>query len=238
MQPYRTGKPHASGCDQCAPQGAGHHLCQAPGCQNVAGDRQAARHATAEEYAAIPDGLKPLDGIAHMSVYGCDDCAEDAFTPFCDHTPPPAPPCPTCGATGDDPCTKKDRATPRNGWHSARTVSQPEPCTHAHREGCEIFTGCQCAGDDEAPARPRRMPAAGPGPDVSGLTIPVFAAQMHAAQHGIPWDRVAEARSMFTQDNRPAIQYTVRQHDAAGHVLYDDHGHEITETVLVPLQVA
>lgn len=240
MQPYRTAKPHdAAECDQCTPNGPGHHLCQGPdGCNEVA-TAQTQRHATQAEYDAIPEAFKPRDGYATIPVFGCDDCADDgAFDPFCDHATPPAPPCPKCGADGDAPCTKKDRTTPRGkGWHEERTGPAIEPCHHAHREDCEIFTGCQCAGDNPVPARTPRGMLSAVEPDTSGLTIPIHIAQMVLAQAGVPWPTVISARSILTQDNRPAIgaqAYRVEE----GHRAYDDHGHPIVQDYVVPLPSA
>lgn len=154
MQPYRTARVHdAAACPACAPDGPGHHLCQGPGdCAQVA-TVQTRRHATAAEYDAIPDTLRPRDGYAMVAVFGCDDCADGGvFDPFCVHAPAPAPPCPRCGAQGEQPCTKNNGGA-RAGWHSVRAGAPIEVCRHAHRADCEVFTGCQCTGDDPPPVR-------------------------------------------------------------------------------------
>lgn len=238
MQPYRTAKPHdPAACDRCSLNGPGHRLCQGPdGCSEIA-TAQTRRHATQAEYDAIPEALKPRDGYATMPVFGCDDCADDGqFDPFCDHAPVPAPPCPKCAAEGDAPCTKKDRATPRTkGWHDGRTGPIIEPCHHAHREECAVFTGCQCTGDDPAPTRtPRAAGTNGPAPDISGLTVPVHIAQMVLAQAGYSWPTVTRAYSLQTQDNRPAIGADVHVYES-GHLQYDQHGHPLVQNVVVPI---
>jgi hypothetical protein len=237
MQPYRTAKPHASGCDQCAPTGPGHMLCQGPDGCNEAATTQTQRHATGAEYDAIPEGLKPIDGYAVVAVFGCDDCAEDgAFTPFCEHPEAVPVPCPKCQAAGDAPCTGKN-GKPRGAWHRARYDAQPQPetCTHAHRETCNVFNGCQCTGDDQPPVRtPRGVDTSGPGPDTSGLTVPVHIAQMVLAQAGHPWATVARAYSLQTQDNKPAIGADVHVYEG-GRLQYDGHGHPLVQTVVVPI---
>ncbi len=234
MQPYRTAKPHATGCDQCASTGAGHHLCQGDGCTEVA-TAQTQRHATQAEYDAIPEGLKPIDGYAVVPVFGCDDCAEGGkFTPFCSHAAPDAPPCPKCHASGEDPCMAKN-GDPRWTSHTVRIQPQPEPCRHAHREDCEVFTGCVCASDDQPPVRiGRPADTAGPGPDVSGLTVPLHIAQMVLAQAGHPWATVVRAYTLQTQDNRPAIGAELHVYES-GHLQYDAHGHPLVQTVVVPI---
>lgn len=237
MQPYRTAKPHAPAtCTACAPNGPGHHLCQGPdGCSEVA-TTQTLRHATQAEYDAIPEGLKPLDGYAVRPVFGCDDCADDGvFSPFCDHTAEPVA-CPKCQAAGDAACTKKS-GKPRNAWHRARydTQPQPEPCLHAHREDCEVFAGCRCTGDDQAPARTPRGASPTPGPDLSGLTIPVHIAQMVLHQAGFPWTNVIKARSIKTQDNRDAIGAQAYQTGPDGQRVFDEHGHAAVLDVVTPI---
>jgi len=211
-------------------------LCQGPDGCNEAASAQTQRHATQAEYDAIPEGLKPLDGYATKPVFGCDDCADDgAFEPFCEHTPAPAPPCPTCGAAGDQPCTKKDRAASRaKGWHGGRTAPVAEPCRHAHREDCEIFTGCQCSSDDQPPARMPRGMLPELGPDISGLTVPVHIAQVVLAAAGYAWATVLSARDMQTQDNRAAIGAEVQVYES-GHLQYDNHGHPMMLSVVVPI---
>jgi hypothetical protein len=234
MQPYRTVKPHSPAeCPQCSPTGTGHQLCQ--GCDEIA-TSQTLRHATDAEYAALPEGLRPIDGLAQQTVYACDDCAEaPTFQGFCVHPEPAAVPCPKCKAAGDEPCTAKS-GDPRYAPHTVRALAQPtrETCTHAHRPDCEIFTDCQCTGDDQAPARPPRTLMHAAQVDVSGLTIPVPAAQMILAQAGTPWVTVVRAWNLRTQDDRPALAAEVQVYES-GHLQYDAHGHAVTTTIIVPM---
>lgn len=235
LQPYRSARPHtAAACRQCGPRGQGHHLCQAPGCHQVA-TTQVQRHATLADYNALPLKLAPADGVATRPVFACDDCAED-LEPFCVHEPVVLP-CPVCGAAGEAPCTKKDRTTPRASWHFNRPEPTVEPCTHAHREDCQVFTGCRCAGDDPLPVRAVRPPAAGlTGPNISGLTIPLHHAQMVLARAKIAWLSVVSVRSCLTQDNRPAIAVEVQQYTPEGTLEFDEHGHPVTveQTIALP----
>lgn len=145
-------KPHAADdCPLCTLRGSGHRACQT-GCGRHA-TVQHRRHATAQEYAAIPEGLRPIDGVAHVAVFTCEDCAPPAI---CEHLAPAASPCAACGAVGDAPCTKPD-GTPRPAPHSARAVPPPSAaCDHAHREDCDI-TSCRC-GEDQPAAREPRPP--------------------------------------------------------------------------------
>jgi hypothetical protein len=235
MQPPRNAKPHAgTACPDCAPTGPGHHLCQGNSCTEAA-SAQTQRHATQAEYDAIPESLKPIDGYAVVPVFGCDDCTETgAFTPFCSHPVPDAPPCPKCHASGEDPCTAKN-GDPRWISHAARIQPQPEPCKHAHRGDCPVFEGCQCSSDDEAPVRiARPADTASPGPDVSGLTVPLHIAQMVLAQADHPWAAVVRAYSLQTQDNRPAIGADVHIYEG-GHLQYDAHGRPLVQNVVVPI---
>lgn len=237
MQPYRAGKPHAgTNCPQCSPNSPGHHLCQGPDGCNEAATTQTQRHATQAEYDAIPESFKPLDGYAVLPVFGCDDCADEGhLAPFCDHTAQPVP-CPKCQAAGDAPCSKKS-GKPRDTWHRARYDAQPQPapCKHAHREDCEVFAGCQCSGDDQPPVRTPRGASPAAGPDTSGLTIPVYVAQMVLHQAGFPWTTVISARSIKTQDNRDAIGAEVYALGPDGNRTFDDHGHTITHDVIAPI---
>lgn len=144
-------KPHGPECPACGPTAPGHPACQA-GCGRHA-TVQHRRHATADEYAAIPQGLRPIDGVAHVAVFTCEDCEPSAI---CDHDIPPVPPCAGCGAIGEDPCTKPD-GTARATSHRARATPPPAVvCDHAHREDCDIV-GCRC-GDDQPPTREPRPP--------------------------------------------------------------------------------
>lgn len=242
---YRTVKPHAAdGSDCCARRGPGHHACQNPACPGAtenngagrAAGPQTRRHATTAEYAALPPGLTPIDGVCHQAVFMCDDCA-DTVDEICDHPPIPAPPCPACAAAGDDPCLEKDGKTPRRrGWHTGRQGPSMDPCRHAHRDTCPVFADCACTGDDPPPARPTRTVADGPGPDVSRLLIPPPAARLLLAEHGIGWERVREVASVRTQDNRPAIRAQAARTDDAGNPVRDEHGHEVLDEVVIVIE--
>jgi len=203
---------------------------------------QTSRHLTDAEYAALPENFLPIDGYAVTAVFGCDDCVDAApkFRGFCTHPEPEPVACPKCKAVGDAPCTMKN-GDPRWTPHQARVSAQPQqqPCRHAHRADCKVFTGCQCAADDQPPARPRtRMRAAAPGPEVSGLTIPVNVAQTVLAEAGHAWPSVISARSLLTQDNRPAIGAEVYTFDTDGTLMRDQHGRPVTHDVIVPLPTA
>ena len=245
MLGYRTVKPHtADGLACCAPRGPGHYACQNPACPGAhenqgagrAAGEQTRRHATAAEYAALPPGLTPIDGVCHMAVFMCDDCA-DEHAPFCEHPPIPAPPCPACGGAGDEPCLKKDGKTPRaKGWHTGRQAPAVDGCRHAHREDCPIFTGCVCTAADPPPTRPQRAADEGPGPDVSRLLIPAPAARVLLAEHGVDWERVREVASVWTQDTRPAIRAAVARIDDTGAPVRDEHGHELLDEVVIVVE--
>lgn len=241
---YRTVKPHAADAlDCCTLRGPGHYACQNPGCpgageNNGAGrpaGRQVRRHATAAEYAALPVGLMPIDGVCHRPVFMCDDCADDVDE-LCDHTPEPAAPCPKCHAEGDEPCLKRDGKTPRGGWHTGRQRPSTDPCSHAHREDCDIFTGCVCSADDQPPARPKRTVETGPEPGTSRLLIPPIAARVLLAEHGVDWTRVREVASVWTQDNKPAIRASVVRPDNTGQPVRDEHGHEILDEAVIVIE--
>lgn len=73
MQPYRVARPHEGDeCEHCAPNGEGHRLCQHGSCAAHA-EFQYQRHATPEEFAQIPEGLRPIDGVARRAVFVCAD---------------------------------------------------------------------------------------------------------------------------------------------------------------------
>lgn len=69
MQPYRIVKPHDD-CERCTPTGDGHQLCQHGTCDRMA-EVQYQRHAGPEEFASIPEGLRPIDGVATRAVFVC-----------------------------------------------------------------------------------------------------------------------------------------------------------------------
>ena len=87
VQPYRTARPHdPAECERCGPERPGHQLCQHDGCNQLA-EAQHRRHATAEEYDALPEALRPIDGIAHQAVYTCYDHEATRSAPTCTTTP-------------------------------------------------------------------------------------------------------------------------------------------------------
>lgn len=248
LLPYATVKPHdPADCRDCTRTAPGHQVCMNPTCpgrsENDGAGRvavfQVRRHATDDEYAALPLAHIPVDGIAHKAAFACDDCAELA-EPFCEHPPPSSPPCPVCQADGEAPCLKQDRRTPRWAWHSTRQHPQLERCDHAHRPDCGIFTGCACTGDDEPPARPAH-PATlindGNGPDVSRLLFDPAYAQLLLQQQGVHWWQVRRADSRLTQDNKPCLWAEVAQVDERGHIQFDEHGHEILSEVVIVIEV-
>lgn len=246
MLPYASAKPHDQAeCQHCGPRGQGHRLCQNPNCpgsgENGGAGRIATqmtlRHATEAEYAALPLSLTPIDGVARQAVFACDDCAEDALDPFCQHPEPDPVPCPTCGvADPASPCLKKDGATALPFRHSGRTDPPREICAHAHRPDCGVFDDCQCSADDQPPQRPPH-PAAPDGqfaPDVTRLLFDEAYAQIMLADKGVHWWQVREVASCFTQDNQPAMRAVYATVDERGHLVHDEHGHEVTaETVIV-----
>jgi hypothetical protein len=236
VQPYRTIKPHhPAECVECGPDRPGHQQCQSDGCDELA-VLQVQRHATADEYAALPESLMPIDGVCLIRVDMCEDCGETAAEPFCSHPVPSSVPCPKCQAAGDQPCLKKS-GEPRQTMHRARLDAQPQPeaCAHAHRPDCGIFTGCQCTGDDTPPERPKRPVGASNGPDISGLTMPLHLAQMLLASTQHPWTTVVRAWNQLSQDNRPQLAAEVYTLDENGHRVFDQHGHYVTTTIAIDL---
>lgn len=117
------------------------------------------RHATDAEFAAIPEKIRPIDGVATVAVHGCET---HELLPFCRHDGADPAACPTCGAT-DAPCTD-DQGAPRHRNHAARPApAPPQPCRHHHRADCPGHGGCACTDADEPPARPRYTPPPQPG---------------------------------------------------------------------------
>lgn len=245
LLPYAMIKPHdADECGHCTPRGPGHHRClnaNCPGRSENGGagrvaTRMTLRHATDAEYAALPLALTPIDGVARQAVLACDECAEDALEPFCEHPAPEPVPCPTCGVADPAlPCLKKDGNSPLPFRHSGRTDPLPEVCAHAHRSDCPVFDGCQCTADDPPPVRPKHPAADAPGPDVSRLLFDPALAQMLLAEHGVHWWQAREVASVYTQDNIPALQAQYATLDQAGHVRYDEHGHEVLDTLVIEI---
>jgi hypothetical protein len=194
-------------------------------------EAQHQRHLTAEEYDAIPEGLRPIDGYATKSVFTCGDCAPD---PFCEHPDAEPVPCPTCRAVPGYACLKADGG-PRLRPHPARAAAQPvsETCRHAHREDCD-HRACVCTGDGEQPVRPLRSAIpGGAAPDLSALGFPIEmlpVAMQWLAAHGIDRTLVRGGfRTGFTQSNEPAMLFDyVTAPD-------DGHGHEVVQLRIVPV---
>ena len=199
--------------------------------QNV--EAQYQRHATQAEYDALPEGLKPIDGVALIAVKTCGDCLPPDP---CQHQAAEPVPCPDCQAQPGKPCTGRNGG-PRPVPHATRAAAQPAPvtCRHAHRETCSDPRHCQCTGDDEPPRRAPRVilpPTAQDQAAALGLPPDMLP---HALQwltaHGIDPGKVRGGfRTGLTQDNRPAIlfDYVIGADDG--------HGHELVETRAVPIE--
>ena len=196
-------------------------------------EAQYQRHATAQEYDTLPDGLKPIDGIALVAVRCCGDCLPP---PICEHPDTTPAPCPDCHAEPGQPCTGRGGGT-RAIDHPARQAAQPQPetCTHAHRENCSDPRECACTGDDPAPSRiPRTFVAPTMHEQAAALGFPPqllpVAARLLADNH-IDVSRVRGGfRTGHTQDNRPAILF---DYATGGD---DGHGHETLETRVIPVE--
>lgn len=241
LQPYRHAKPHdPATCRQCAPTSPGHHLCQHPGCDQISSS-QVPRHATREEYDALPETHKPIDGILHQAVFACDDHGED-LEPFCRHPQPEPAPCPRCGSNGGEPCITKKGKT-KGGHHQARIDAQPPappPCRHAHREDCPIFDGCQCTHDDPLPERPKRIVPPPPPPGPAPVLLPIHG-ELRALleHHGVEIDRVVRTELLpdgqGTSTMLLTITMVVRQPN--GDLSYDEHGKPRTEITVIELRI-
>lgn len=244
LQPYRYARPHdPATCAACAPTapGPGHPLCQHPGgCGQVA-TAHLQRHATAQEYAALPERLTPIDGVALQAVYACDEHGED-LEPLCRHPIPAPAACPTCAATGTEPCLTAQGA-PRDGHHQARKDAQPPSpalCRHAHRENCLIFTGCKCSQDDPPPERPKRVVAPPPPPGPAPVLLPIHGALRALLEaHGVDVDRILRTELIPRGDGTSTVLLTVtlvvRQPN--GDLSYDDHGDPRTEVIVIELRI-
>lgn len=125
------------------PAGPACHFCGQPA------ETQWQRHATQAEYDRVEGNLRPIDGRVLITGFSC---ADHHIEPFCDHTPPPAQPCPACRAAPGTPCAKPD-GTPRIVDHADRTTPGLTVCAHAHRENCAGYSHCDCAENDLPPAR-------------------------------------------------------------------------------------
>lgn len=157
MQPYRFVTTMAR-----EGQGpGGQHLCQHDGCDEPA-ESQHRRHATDAEYAEIPEGLVPVDGVCHMAVFTCGDHELDPICGPQDHGPDPieqpdplAAACQKCGARPGTDCVKPN-GQPRRVVHEIRTTTPPvfiTRCDHVHRADCGGIDTCDCGPDDPAPIR-------------------------------------------------------------------------------------
>jgi len=238
LQDYRYVRPHESDCQTCSPQGGGHPLCHRPGCDGIA-VAQTRRHATQAEYDALPATLVPIDGIAHMIVFACDDDAE-ACVPHCTHPEAEEVPCPTCNAVGEAPCTGK-KGGPRTFRHSARWAAQqvPRPCMHAHREDCGVFDGCQCSEDDPNPTRTPRARGVTDQADGRRSKLPWVLVKPLVEAHDVPWWTVREYATLQTQDTKAwEIQATYAALDTDGNLVHDEHGHEVTKTLTIPVDLS
>lgn len=164
MQPYRQVKPHdPDTCRSCDSRAPGHQVCQHDGCGEIA-EVQTRRYATDAEYTAIPEGLRPIDQVAHMAVFTCGDHEPDPICgPEHHQAMPPGPqdllqlPCPTCAAEAGAMCVKAN-GSQRSIAHEDRLPGAlphlPNRCDHVHRCDCEGLGACQCSPDDPVPARP------------------------------------------------------------------------------------
>lgn len=195
-------------------------------------EMQYQRHATQAEYDTLPDGLKPIDGIALVAVRVCGDCHP---APICQHPDDAPVPCPDCHAQPGAPCTGRNGG-PRAVDHPARLAAQPKPetCRHAHREDCTDPRECQCTGDEPAPVRiPRAFVAPTAHEQAAALGFPPaflpVAARLLADNHIDPRRVRGGLRTGLTQDNRPAILFDYADGD-------DGHGHEVVETRVVPVE--
>jgi hypothetical protein len=242
LQPYRFAKPHdPAACRLCGPGSPGHHVCQHPGCDQIAASQVVQRHATADEYNTIPAGLRPIDGIATQAVFACDTHGED-IDPFCQHPAPDPVPCPTCAAAGDQPCVTAGGKT-RDNHHQARADAQPPPpatCRHHHRPDCAIFDGCVCTQDDPMPDRPARVVPPPPPPGPAPVLLPLYGELRQLLEHhGVDVDRIVRTELVPKGDGSSTVQLTttmvVRQPN--GDLSYDEHGHPRTEVNVIELQI-
>jgi hypothetical protein len=258
MLGYRTAKPHhPAECPLCALRSPGHQLCQngpastdvvATNSQTAAPSRTACtqlattqflRHATDAEYDALPENFKPIDGRASQVIFACDDCT-DLVEPFCDHTPQPPPPCPTCKAAMPDPCLKQS-GQPRSGPHAGRiTQPQSQSCQHWHQADCDPFTNCSCSQDDIPPQRSPRIVAPPPPPGPAPMLLPVHGPMLKVlTDHGIDVDRIVSTTLVPSPDGSNIVTLTVEMvvRQANGDLAYDTHGKPRTETAEIPLVI-
>lgn len=238
LQDYRYVRPHdPAQCPVCAPSGHGHPLCQAPGCDQLA-EFQVPRHATLAEYEATPEAHKPIDGLMHRAVFACDtDEHAEATAPFCQHTAPKPPECPDCPAGVGQPCVRTD-GTPRKVHHAARTRKPAiyDRCIHAHREDCQIFTGCQCTSADQAPERAGRLQPERDHADGSHSKLAAEIVKRIVDAYDIPWWTVRHYATAQAQDAATAVlDVTYATLDPDGNLDRDEHGHEVLAAMRIPL---
>lgn len=198
------------------------------------------RHLTQHEYDALPDGLKPIDGIATSAVRCCGDCLPE---PICQHPPTDPVPCPVCHAAPGQYCTRPNGGR-RITEHRQRAAAQPvaETCTHAHRETCTDPRACPCTGQDEPPVRlPRTFVPLGADQQLAGLGFPLARipdAVEWIARHQVNPALVrGEFRTGFTQDNQPALLFEYAEPGPFGVPRLDAHGHEIVNLRIEPVEL-
>jgi hypothetical protein len=191
------------------------------------------RHAAQAEYDALPESLRPIDGVATIAVRCCGDCHPG---PICSHPDTSPAPCPVCHAQPGAACTRPD-GSPRPVEHRKRADAQPEidVCRHHHRETCTDPRQCRCTGDDQPPARaPRLILPPTQHAVLADLGMPpglLLHAAEWAARQGIDLARVrGRFRTGLTQDNRPALLFDYAE--AAD----DGHGHEVVRLRIEPIE--
>jgi hypothetical protein len=246
VQDYRTVRLHdGPDCLTCQPDQPGHHLCQHPKCNELA-ELQYPRHATAQEYAALPEEFQPIDGVAHQAVFVCGDHEPDPICGAVDHPAPhllgehPAEACTRCGVGTGEPCLKANgapRSLPHDGRTTAESPATSGACRHVHREDCQGIGACACRAEDEAPNRPKRIIPAPPEPGTPPMHVGI-AGPLAAffAGHGIDMSRVANLSPEPGPDGTMLLRATMLVHDPHGNPIFDAHGQPATETVEVPFQ--
>lgn len=243
MQPYRQARVHdPEQCPSCGPKAPGHQLCQHDDCGELA-ESQHRRHATAAEYAALPERLVPIDGVCHMAVFTCGDHELEPVCGPADHADPPAPEpgevtCPRCDASPGVPCAKADGRA-RRTFHKARAPQvQAVPatvCQHVHREDCAGLGACVCSPDDPVPDRPRRIVAPAPPAAPPAMHLPTAGPiAAYLAEHGIDVARLVELTPRPLADGTLELHALMVVVDAHGNWEFDEHGQPRTVTVTVP----
>jgi hypothetical protein len=246
VQDYRTVRLHdPAECITCGPDQPGHYLCQHPECDELA-EMQYPRHATEQEYAALPEEFQPVDGIAHRAVFVCGDHEPDPICGAADH-PAPLPiseglaaACTRCAAGPGEHCLKANggpRTVPHSGRSELEILAHVGPCRHVHRENCGGLGSCACRADDPAPDRPKRIVAPpvkpGPPPMHVGIAGPLAA---FFADHGIDMNRVTSLAPEPGPDGTMLLRATMLKPDPHGNPIFDADGRPETETVEVSFQ--